>query len=298
MKKELGKRIGELCGTRLKLFDRIGGIVMLATTLESYLEDRMPELSKEVRQEMLRQIGNPDSYLRDELIYQSFGKMIFSNQLNSEEIQVLLEVVIQEDYLFYGIGESGTDSVFTRSFSGLVIAAVIEYDIAKKVVNPELVQYTANQVIRYMMEEKDTRGFIHGNGWAHAIAHGADALDALAKHPLLKKEDISRILHAVQHSLFRQVDYLDEEEERLAIILASLIKHQDAEQAIQVWIEELAGIVETQMAENKGSLDAYHVKRTVKNFLKSVYVILNSKGIGKEVNSDVFGVLEKWMYLR
>ncbi len=247
---------------------------------------------------MLKQIGNPDSYLRDELIYQSFGKMIFSNQLNSEEIQDLLEVVVQEDYLFYGIGESGTDSVFTRSFSALVIAAVIEYDIEKKVVNPDLVLYTVNKVIRYMMEEKDTRGFIHGNGWAHAIAHGADALDALAKHPLLKKEDISRILHAVQHSLFRQVDYLDEEEERLAIIIASLIKHQDAEQAIRVWIEELAGMVETQMDENKGSLDAYHVKRTVKNFLKSVYVILNSKGIGKKVNSDVFEVLEKWMYLR
>ncbi|MBO0587651.1 DUF2785 domain-containing protein [Sporosarcina sp. E16_8] len=270
---------------------------MLATTLESYLDNRMPKLSKEVRQEMLRQIGNSDSYLRDELIYQSFGKMIFSNQLNPEEIQALLEAVIQEDYLFFGIGESGTDSVFTRSFSSLVIAAVIEYDIAKKVVNPELVQYTANQVIRYMMEEKDTRGFIHGNGWAHAVAHGADALDSLAKHPLLKKEDISRILQAVQHSLFRQVDYLDEEEERLATILASLIKHQDAEQVIQVWIEGMTGMVETKMDDNNGSIDAYHIKRTVKNFLKSVYMILSSKEIGKKVNSDVFKVLEKWMYL-
>jgi len=52
------------------------------------------------------------------------------------------------------------------------------------------------------------------------------------------------------------------------------------------------------MDENKGSLDAYHVKRTVKNFLKSIYVILNAKGIGKKVNSDVFKVLKKWMYLR
>ena len=69
-------------------------------------------------------------------------------------------------------------------------------------------------------------------------------------------------------------------------------------QDIRVWIEELTGIVETQMDENKGSLDAYHVKRTVKNFLKSVYVILSSKEIGKKVNSDVFEVLEKWMYLR
>ena len=132
---------------------------MLATTLESYLDNRIPKLSKEVRQEMLKQIGNPDSYLRDELIYQSFGKMIFSNQLNPEEIQALLEAVVQEDYLFYGIGDSGTDSVFTRSFSALVIAAVIEYDIEKKVVNPDLVLHVANKVIHYMMEEKDTTRF-------------------------------------------------------------------------------------------------------------------------------------------
>ena len=39
---------------------------------------------------MLMQIGNPDSYLRDELIYRSFGKVISSDQLNSEEIQHLL----------------------------------------------------------------------------------------------------------------------------------------------------------------------------------------------------------------
>lgn len=271
---------------------------MLATTLESYLEDRIPKLSKEVRQEMLTQIGNPDSYLRDELIYGSFGKSIVSNQLNPEEIQTLLEAVIQEDCLFYRLGESGTDSVFTRSFSALVIAAVIEYDLEKRIVDPELILYTTNRVIHYMMEEKDTRGFIHGNGWAHAIAHGADAMDALAKHPLLKKEDITRILHAVQHSLLRQVDYLDEEEERLATIIASLIKYQDAEPNIRLWIEDMTGMVETQMDENKGSIDAYHVKRTVKNFLKSVYVNLSSKGIGKKVNSDIFEVLEKWMYLR
>jgi len=271
---------------------------MLATILEDYLEGKITNLSKEARQEMLIQIGNPDSYLRDELIYRSFGKVIVSNQLDSEEIQNLLESVVQEDYLFYGIGESGTDSVLTRSFSALVIAAVIEYDIEKQLVNPDLVLLTVNKVIRYMMEETDTRGFIPGNGWAHAIAHGADALDSLAKHPLLKKEDINRVLHAVQHSLLRQVDYLDEEEERLAIIIASLIEYQDAEQAIRVWVEELIGMVETHMDENKGSLDAYHVKRTVKNFFKSVYVILNAKGIGKKVNSDVFKVLEKWMYLR
>ncbi len=271
---------------------------MLTTTLESYLDDRIPELTREVRQEMLRKIGNTESYLRDNLIYMSFGKLISSNQLNPEEIQVLLETVVQEDYLFYGLGDTSTDSVFTRSFSALVVAAIIEYDIEKKVVEQDLVQHTVNKVIHYMMDEKDARGFIEGKGWAHAIAHGADALDALAKHRFLKKEDISRILHAVQHCLCNQVDYLDEEEERLAIIIASLIAHQNAEQAIQAWIIGLTEMVETQLDENSGSIDAYHTKRTVKNFLKAVYIMLNSKEIGVESNKDIFQVLEKWMYLR
>ena len=80
---------------------------MLITTLESYLDDGILELSPEVRQEMLKQIGNTDSYLRDNLIYQSFVKMIYSDQLNTEEIQHLLKVLVQEDYLFYQMGETG-----------------------------------------------------------------------------------------------------------------------------------------------------------------------------------------------
>ena len=271
---------------------------MLATTLESYLNDSISELSPEVRQDMLRGIGNPDSYLRDHLIYGSFGKLIFSDQLNSEEIGALLEVIIGESYLFYKLGEYGKDSVFTRSFSALVIAAIIEYDIKKKVVKQNLVQRAVHKVIHYMMEEQDTRGFIEGKGWAHAIAHGADALDALAKHPFLEKKDISHVLHAVQHCLCKQVDYLDEEEERLANIIASLLEHQNTEQDIQAWIEGLTGKVETQLDENAGSIDAYHTKRTVKNFLKAVYIMLNSKEIGIESNKDIFQVLEKWMYLR
>ncbi|WP_345788898.1 DUF2785 domain-containing protein [Filibacter tadaridae] len=271
---------------------------MLATTLKSYLGGKISILADECRQEMLLNIGSSDGHLRDKLIYQSFVKLIYSNQLNPNEIQSLLETVTGESYLFHRIGESGTDSVFTRSFSVLVIAAIIEYDVQNKIVSPAIIQHTAKQAIRYMMEEKDTRGFIPQKGWAHAIAHGADALDALAKHPFIQKEDINQILCAIKHSLFLQVDYLDEEEERLAIIIASLLEYQNVEEEVQLWIKELTEMVERSLYENKGSIDAYHVQRTVKNFLKSVYVMLNSKEIGENVNNDIFKVLEKWMYLR
>lgn len=271
---------------------------MVTATLESYLDDGISTLSLEVRQDMLKEIGNLDSYFRDELIYQSFVKVIFSNQLNTKELHCLLKSLIDEEFLYYRIGESDKDSVFTRSFSALVIAALIEYDVTKKVLDPDIILATAHKVSQYMTEEKDTRGFVEEKGWAHAIAHGADALDACAKHPLIQTGDVRKILHAVQHSLFRQANYLDEEEERLATIISSLVKYQNAEKDIQLWIEKMTELVETQLAENKGSLESFHTKRTVKNFLKSVYIILNSQEIGEKLNKEIFKVLEKWMYLR
>lgn len=316
MKKELTIKTGKIFGIKLKfqdfqiskmLDDKMNIIwngtveadtVMLNATLENYIDGRLPVLKVKDVKNMLMQIGNPDSYIRDELIYQSFGKLIFSNQLNSNELEKLLVQLNQDEYLFYGIGEQGTDSVFTRSFSVLVIAAIIEYDVVKLQLNKRIIEHTVKRVVEYMLAEMDTRGFVEGKGWAHAIAHGADALDALAKHPLLIKENVVQILYAVQYSLFNQVDYLDEEEERLAVVVVSLLKHQDAEEVIRLWLAELIRQVEVCLMQNKGSIGAYHKQRNVKNFLKSFYVNLNAKGIGESVNPDVFEVLKKWMYLQ
>lgn len=271
---------------------------MLKANLEKYIDGRISNLRVEDQENMLMQIGNADSYLRDELIYQSFGKLIYSNQLSANELETLLVRLTQDDYLFYEIGEQATDSVFTRSFSVLVIAAIIEYDVVKLQVDNRIIKHTVEKVTEYMITEKDTRGFVEGKGWAHAIAHGADALDALAKHPEMQKAGTVKILQAIEHSLLRQVDYLDEEEERLAMIISSLLKHQDAEKEIQLWIEKIMAIVETKLEENQGMIEAYHTQRTAKNFLKSVYIILQSKEQDGKVSKDVFEILEQWMYLR
>ena len=267
------------------------------TRLEKYIKGNIVELQRKDQGEMLIQIGNPDSYLRDELIYQSFVKMIFSNQLDANELDNLLFRLKQDNYLFHGIGESGTDSVFKRSFSVLVIAAIIEYDIVKPQLDKNIIQDTVGKVVEYMIAEKDTRGFIEGKGWAHSIAHGADALEALAKHPEVTNEGITKILIAIEYSLLRPVDYLDEEEERLAMIIPSLLIKKDTEKEIQLSIGKMRRLVETRLDENKGLIEAYHTQRTVKNFFKSVYLILLSKEQGGKVSTDVFEILEKWMYL-
>ena len=42
-----------------------------------------------------------------------------------------------------------------------------------------------DRIATWYVRERDLRGFVPGKGWAHAVAHGADALGALGRLPHL-----------------------------------------------------------------------------------------------------------------
>jgi hypothetical protein len=75
---------------------------------------------------MMEHIGSTDPELRDKLIYSSFFRLI--NKLNHEKLIELLELSLSDSFLFKGIGENGTDTVFTRSFTSLLIALILYRD--------------------------------------------------------------------------------------------------------------------------------------------------------------------------
>lgn len=72
-------------------------------------------------QEMIHNIGSVDAELRDDLIYETLSQWIPGKVLTTNELLQLLSVILDSDHLLYKLGESDTDSVFTRSFSMLVI---------------------------------------------------------------------------------------------------------------------------------------------------------------------------------
>lgn len=81
---------------------------------------------EEVIKEMLIHIGSVDGELRDSLIFSTFYQLIENNKLSNSLMVKILDICLSEEYLFKGIGEQGTDTVFTRSFSSLVIALIVE----------------------------------------------------------------------------------------------------------------------------------------------------------------------------
>ena len=121
-----------------------------------------------------------------------------------------------------------------------------------------------------IQEERDYRGYDEDKGWAHAIAHGADALDDLAQCSELEREDLMDILHLI-HSKMTITDrvYSDGEDERMvraviSILNRRLLSKEDVERWIQYFYE-------AKVSACTDFLPAFRQKNNIKNFLKSLY---------------------------
>jgi hypothetical protein len=96
-----------------------------------------------------------------------------------------------------GLGESGTDSVFRRSFSALVLAECIARDNAESRLPADKILEWGDRITGWLVRERDVRGFVPGKGWAHAVAHGADAIGVLAASAHLGLNELTVLLDVV-----------------------------------------------------------------------------------------------------
>ncbi len=134
---------------------------------------------------MAAHIGSPDPELRDDLIYDIFAHWIEADLLDAGQLKQLLDVSLDGSHLFYRIGESGTDSVFTRTFSALVIALIVDAHRRHAFLTSGELHRVKDEIEDYLCRERDVRGYVDGKGWAHAVAHAADMLAELAQCPEL-----------------------------------------------------------------------------------------------------------------
>ncbi|MNP30362.1 hypothetical protein D3C76_1234300 [compost metagenome] len=144
--------------------------------------------------------------------------------------------------MFYRVGEKGTDSVFTRSFSVSLITLINGKDRTLPFLSKEEVILIKNKLIQYTYLERDVRGYIEGKGWAHAVAHVADAFEDMAQSRFLEDKDLIDMLNAIQSKIFvNDHIYINEEDERnvtavISIFSQDVLKEQDIHQWIQSFI--------------------------------------------------------------
>jgi hypothetical protein len=74
---------------------------------------------------MLAHLGHPDGELRDELVYTTFVQWIDRGVYSTEELRALLHTIPDDAHLFLSLGEVESDSVFTRTFSVLLVSLIL-----------------------------------------------------------------------------------------------------------------------------------------------------------------------------
>ncbi len=231
---------------------------------------------------MLTHIGTTDAKLRDDLIYGAFVSWVMrDNAIEKADLKKIFKELFDENHLFHQIGEKDTDSIFTRSFSALWLPPILinhrkEAFLSKFEINEGL-----DKLIQYLQQEKDRRGFVDGKGWAHAIAHTADAPDDFALCSELEEEKLEKILKTIQRTVnISDYVYSHGEDERMVTPVLAIIQRQLLpSRVLSQWISSF----ETPIKKTKAMPDGISLRANIKNFLQSLYFRLKWNELSEEL---------------
>lgn len=225
----------------------------------------------ELTAELTTMLGSPDPELRDGTAYPALGTWIDRGVY--DELLVGLGDGMAAG-LTVGLGESGTDTVFRRAFSVLVLATVVERDTAEHLVPGEKVLRWGDQVVSWYLRERDLRGYVPGKGWAHAIAHGADALGALAASRHFGRNELTVLLDVIaDRLLLDDTPLLSGEPDRMAqAVLAVLRRNLVPLNVVEPWIARVAARASAHTV--RGDRDPYRPTNNAQQLLRSLHLQL------------------------
>lgn len=212
--KSLGTQLGELIdtipvvgATELNLPDdgtEIKGLLMRLN--EAIHEGLEPEVSDADLLILLRHIGSPDPAIRDKGVYFLFNDLIQQQLLSNAQMNMVVKFLSRDTVLFNHILEPENDGIYQRSFAVLILSVVVYADRAGyHFLSEEVVDELVNQIATYILLERDTRGFIGVNGWAHTYTHIGNLLDELTERESLTRAD-KLFLMAVLVERYKQLD--------------------------------------------------------------------------------------------
>ncbi|MEI2318481.1 DUF2785 domain-containing protein [Bacillus paramobilis] len=242
---------------------------------------------------MLKHIGVTDSYLRDKLIYSTFYHLIKKDYISHTQLQKLLLESISENYLFYKIRSDDEDAVFTRAFTTLLIALLIDADTKYNFLSQNDILTVKDQLILYMNKEHDFRGYVQDHGWAHSIAHASDTFEALVNSPKLENLYYEEILQTLLNKVcVHSIYYKYEEDERLVYPIVSMLQNGLQEETLTLALHDLAAQLPVQ--KQTLQIKSYEfLYGNIKSFLRSLFFRLRTLSICKETECEIEKLLQE-----
>lgn len=239
--------------------------------------------------ELTRMLGDPDPALRDGTAYPTLTTWI-DRGVYDDLLAGLGDGMAMG--LLVGLGEQGTDTVFRRSFSALVLGECIARDNRRPLLPGGKILEWGDRLATWLLRERDLRGWVPGKGWAHGIAHGADALAILASSPHLATPELTVLIDVIADRVLLPVDRLftSGEPDRLAFATMNVLRRNVVPlRVLEPWIARLAGAAGTRSSYN--DRDPYLAGGNAEAFLRALYLQLSLGSRPPQVRSDLLLVV-------
>ena len=242
--------------------------------------------------ELIGYVSSPDPVLRDEFGYGVLARWIFAGRYDATQMRAL--ILRLEAGLRVGLGEVGTEGVFGRSFSALVLGAIIEYDREQPFLEAAELRASLERALEYLRLERDVRGFVPDQGWAHATAHAADWLGSLSSSAKLTASDLERILAGIGARITAPCEtaYQHHEPTRLASAALEVIKRDALDpSSLHAWLD---GVVDTINASS-GPEQSHTARSNTEAFLSSLYfqIMPLDASIRARIQTHITSALER-----
>ncbi|HYF79935.1 MAG TPA: DUF2785 domain-containing protein [Symbiobacteriaceae bacterium] len=241
---------------------------------------------------LMEGLGALDPELRDHLCLEVLWSWIDAGRFTPGELRQIAGQMLSN--LQAGVGETEGDQVFLRTFSVLILGAIISYDTKSQTLTGPEVWLVLERGLEYLAAEQDLRGYVPVKGWAHSVAHTADLLTALAGHPDVAAEDLERLLYAISEKVLaptRQA-LVEREGFRLARAVIAVLKRERLPlERVIAWLDVIAGDQPRRKTFVAGEDNArYH---NTEQFLSALYLMVTYKDVPERVRETVLPAVHR-----
>ncbi|EGC0091309.1 DUF2785 domain-containing protein [Listeria monocytogenes] len=218
----------------------------------NYILPKDPDASNEIIDTMLSYLSSVDSELRDNIAYNIFFEwLVGQDNLTTDQKRRIYNYAVNKNNLLFKINIIDSDAVFQRSFLALIIALLLENNKVHNFLTNNEIRKTMNLLIELLEKEKNTHSFIEEKGWAHCIAHTADALDELIYQRTISEIDVKKIMTAITFFYKTNPNILTgEEDERLSnILITALFEQKINIEEVKNWLNSLSEAIPNHLPE-------------------------------------------------
>ena len=234
--------------------------------------------------ELTTMLGATDPRMRDGLAYPTLATWI-DRGVYDDLITGLGDGMAAG--LAVGLGEQGTDSVFRRSFSVLVLAECIDRTNQEDLVPSAKLMEWGDNIASWYLRERDVRGFVPGKGWAHTVAHGADAIGVLGRSQHFGRNELTVLLDVLADRVLAPVDapYAHGEPDRMALATLTVLRRNVVPlSVVEPWVARIAaGATRTTGTD----ADPFLVSANAEAFLRALHLQLALAPGPPEIRSDL-----------